>query len=502
MALAVIQDDARRPADFQIVDLNAAAAKLLGAPAEGLRWRRLGEEGLGFAAEPLAEGLRRLIAASGERERFELTLARRSGGALHRRQSDADGRSVLRHADRPHARSSSARNPIGCCSKPIRCRCGSSRRARAACSRSTTPRSSITAIRATASSPCPPTNCGFDDAEAEEAPAEADGARRPARAPSPRRRRADRRARLRPRHRLRRRRGRADGDRRHHRAPRAEAEAAYLARHDALTGLSNRADFRARLTSAIEAGRPGGRRLAICCVDLDLFKDVNDTYGHPTGDRLLRMVAQRLRDALGERDFAARHRRRRIRRRPRRRRRAGRDRRDGGADDRGAVAALRDRRHRGDDRRQRRRRAVPRRRRQRRRTDQERRPRALPGEVGGAAAASLLPAGPAARRPGAAGARSRSARRAGRAPARGPLPAAGRHFRPPRHRLRGAAALAPSDPRHDRAQRLHPDRRGERADRADRRMGAAHRLRRRGELAATRSPSPSICRRSSSAPPT
>ena len=87
---------------------------------------------------------------------------------------------------------------------------------------------------------------------------------------------------------------------------RAAAEAAYLARHDALTGLSNRADFRARLTSAIEAGRPGGRRLAICCVDLDLFKDVNDTYGHPTGDRLLRMVAQRLRDALGEGDFAAR----------------------------------------------------------------------------------------------------------------------------------------------------------------------------------------------------
>ncbi len=87
---------------------------------------------------------------------------------------------------------------------------------------------------------------------------------------------------------------------------RAEAEAAYLARHDALTGLENRADFRDRLTSAIEIGRPEGRRLAICCVDLDLFKDVNDTYGHPTGDRLLRMVAQRLRDTLGEGDFAAR----------------------------------------------------------------------------------------------------------------------------------------------------------------------------------------------------
>jgi diguanylate cyclase (GGDEF)-like protein/PAS domain S-box-containing protein len=87
---------------------------------------------------------------------------------------------------------------------------------------------------------------------------------------------------------------------------RAEAKAAYLARHDALTGLSNRADFRARLTSTIEAGRAGGQRLAICCVDLDQFKDVNDSYGHPAGDRLLRMAAQRMRNALGERDFAAR----------------------------------------------------------------------------------------------------------------------------------------------------------------------------------------------------
>ena len=120
---------------------------------------------------------------------------------------------------------------------------------------------------------------------------------------------------------------------------RAEAEAAYLARHDALTGLSNRADFRARLTSAIEAGRPGGRRLAICCVDLDLFKEVNDTYGHPTGDRLLRMVAQRLRGALGEGDFAARLGGDEFAVVLDAAGRAGRDRRDGGADDRDAVGS-------------------------------------------------------------------------------------------------------------------------------------------------------------------
>ena len=80
MAFAVVHDDARRPTDFQIIELNAAAAKLVGMPADRLRWRRLGEEGLGFAAEPLARGLRRLVEANGERERFELALAA-GGGA-------------------------------------------------------------------------------------------------------------------------------------------------------------------------------------------------------------------------------------------------------------------------------------------------------------------------------------------------------------------------------------------------------------------------------------
>jgi PAS domain S-box-containing protein len=79
MAFAVVQDDAQRPADFQVVDLNAAAAKLLGAPAEGLRWRRLSEDGLGFAIEPLADSLRQLIAAGSERKRFELTLPDEAG---------------------------------------------------------------------------------------------------------------------------------------------------------------------------------------------------------------------------------------------------------------------------------------------------------------------------------------------------------------------------------------------------------------------------------------
>ena len=305
MALAVIHDDARRPADFQIVDLNAAAAKLLGAPAEGLRWRRLGEERLGFAAEPLAESLRRLIAAGGERERFELTLhdtsAARCVGVNLTRMDDLFC-ATLTDLTELKQREESYRLLFEANPMPMWIVDERTRRFLAvndaAIAHYGYSRQRFLAMTAD--------ELSLVDAEAVDPPAERDD-----------------RAGRHERHR------RADGEpidalafaraiayagkaaelvaiaditeRR-----RAEAKAAYLARHDALTGLSNRADFRARLTSAIEAGRVGGRRLAICCVDLDQFKDVNDTYGHPTGDRLLRMAAQRLRSALGEGDFAAR----------------------------------------------------------------------------------------------------------------------------------------------------------------------------------------------------
>jgi diguanylate cyclase (GGDEF)-like protein len=77
----------------------------------------------------------------------------------------------------------------------------------------------------------------------------------------------------------------------------AEERIAYLANFDALTGLSNRAQFNdqlKRLVSYLERGH----RFALHAVDLDRFKEVNDTFGHAVGDELLRQVATRLREAV------------------------------------------------------------------------------------------------------------------------------------------------------------------------------------------------------------
>ncbi|MBI5128261.1 MAG: EAL domain-containing protein [Rhodopseudomonas palustris] len=86
----------------------------------------------------------------------------------------------------------------------------------------------------------------------------------------------------------------------------AEAKIAHMAHHDGLTNLPNRALYQERLQQALEQGRDGGARVAVLCVDLDLFKNVNDSFGHPMGDRLLRSVADRLRAQVGGQDLVAR----------------------------------------------------------------------------------------------------------------------------------------------------------------------------------------------------
>jgi diguanylate cyclase (GGDEF)-like protein len=86
---------------------------------------------------------------------------------------------------------------------------------------------------------------------------------------------------------------------------RAEAKIAHLARHDMLTNLPNRVLFREHLENAFERVRPG-RGFAVHCLDLDHFKTVNDTLGHPIGDELLKLVAARLIDAVPTTDFMAR----------------------------------------------------------------------------------------------------------------------------------------------------------------------------------------------------
>jgi diguanylate cyclase (GGDEF)-like protein/PAS domain S-box-containing protein len=79
-----------------------------------------------------------------------------------------------------------------------------------------------------------------------------------------------------------------------------------MAYHDALTKLPNRVLLADRLQQALAQGRRTGRLLAVCYMDLDHFKPVNDTYGHEAGDRLLVEMARRLTAALRADDTVAR----------------------------------------------------------------------------------------------------------------------------------------------------------------------------------------------------
>jgi diguanylate cyclase (GGDEF)-like protein/PAS domain S-box-containing protein len=86
----------------------------------------------------------------------------------------------------------------------------------------------------------------------------------------------------------------------------AEARIAYMAHHDALTDLPNRVMFHERLAEALARVQRNSDAFAVHCLDLDHFKGVNDTLGHPIGDELLKAVAQRLAKCLRETDMVAR----------------------------------------------------------------------------------------------------------------------------------------------------------------------------------------------------
>jgi diguanylate cyclase (GGDEF)-like protein len=86
----------------------------------------------------------------------------------------------------------------------------------------------------------------------------------------------------------------------------AEARIEHMAHHDALTGLPNRVLFHQRLGEALSRIGRGGGHLAVLCLDLDQFKSVNDTLGHPVGDALLKTVAQRLDHCVRDTDMVAR----------------------------------------------------------------------------------------------------------------------------------------------------------------------------------------------------
>ncbi|MEC9368405.1 MAG: EAL domain-containing protein [Pseudomonadota bacterium] len=86
---------------------------------------------------------------------------------------------------------------------------------------------------------------------------------------------------------------------------RIEARIAHLAHHDSLTNLPNRSMLMERIDEALARSRRG-ESFAVLCLDLDRFKSINDTLGHPVGDELLKQVAKRLQGVLRESDTVAR----------------------------------------------------------------------------------------------------------------------------------------------------------------------------------------------------
>jgi len=87
---------------------------------------------------------------------------------------------------------------------------------------------------------------------------------------------------------------------------RAEQELRYLANYDTLTSLPNRTLLSERLSRAIVRARRQGKRIAVLFLDLDRFKDINDSLGHAAGDRILRAAAARLQGTVGPQHTVAR----------------------------------------------------------------------------------------------------------------------------------------------------------------------------------------------------
>ncbi|MBX9593705.1 MAG: bifunctional diguanylate cyclase/phosphodiesterase [Roseomonas sp.] len=86
----------------------------------------------------------------------------------------------------------------------------------------------------------------------------------------------------------------------------AEAQARFLRRHDATTGLATHAEFRERLDDALAMAREQGWQVGVQVIDLRRFREVNETHGHATGDIVLSLIAARLRGAVRREDTVAR----------------------------------------------------------------------------------------------------------------------------------------------------------------------------------------------------
>ncbi len=86
----------------------------------------------------------------------------------------------------------------------------------------------------------------------------------------------------------------------------ADKKLHFYANHDILTGLANRVQFESNLKTIIEGCRRRNTKAALMFIDLDKFKDVNDTFGHNVGDQMLKTIAKRIELSIRKEDFLAR----------------------------------------------------------------------------------------------------------------------------------------------------------------------------------------------------
>jgi diguanylate cyclase (GGDEF)-like protein/PAS domain S-box-containing protein len=86
----------------------------------------------------------------------------------------------------------------------------------------------------------------------------------------------------------------------------AEQQIHFLAHYDTLTGVPNRSSFNNKLEEVIQCALATGQRLALLCLDLDHFKEVNDLFGHAAGDKLLQFVARQIQGVLDSNQMVAR----------------------------------------------------------------------------------------------------------------------------------------------------------------------------------------------------
>jgi diguanylate cyclase (GGDEF)-like protein len=88
---------------------------------------------------------------------------------------------------------------------------------------------------------------------------------------------------------------------------RYEEKLKYLSVHDPLTGLFNRQELRNLLEKEMQRARRYQRDLSVCMIDIDHFKKINDTYGHPVGDKVLTILASIIKKTIRENDIAFRY---------------------------------------------------------------------------------------------------------------------------------------------------------------------------------------------------